>query len=957
LAETTGWLDERVEDWSKRGFDGPKMAAHLVGKSGNISEAVLHLEKKIERSEWLIKEVKKFPLAWPERSEILDSLCDPSTIELNERRWRELIHSRRPWHAIAEKFGFRWTREGRSQELGNWLDRLDRVDPSMIPQAGELLAALESAAFREEMEAIVSSLEGRQNRRVQALEETVFHLRDGRGWTLSALSGNLQERYAEVGRIQDLDSILMTIEEYADDVISMYDRGAAAELLQRAELAQKMEDEGRLTELLEQAELIASDFENRLIKIDEWLKDLDGRQLHLNAPRPPTPADLLILEAGVDGFEAAITRLNAAWLRLDGLLDLFPEESGGAAALQGQVDMVTIVEELVNTLQARRDENDSRARGRLQSWAKSGFEVEPFEVLLDQRPRVGWLAVEEHAERVKVCKQILSNIDLLDISYAGAEESAEWSDKLHAAGVDSDDVSSVKESLQKRMKRNGRHRAQLDKVRIGLSGSWPSGLSATSLSLSEYEAAVTALQVGEEIPGHIEQRLSSARKVRLLATARAELDLWRTGGWDITGLDKMYERTPTELWASITQIRNTMDDFDHLRERLSRLPLARSVELLDRVDTELRRPEMLQGLADSLPSLAAELAAFPENANENEFKLFEPTILKPVAKLHSVVPTLMPLKPKPEVVLELTKPAPEISVEPTRLEKPDGDSDYVESARSKWMDKMSGVDYKTADIDEDKLQTEQRGGAFFDFPGSTDVDDSVSSGPPDGGRLVWAGEPEKPPSRAFETVDILKSVKRPTLFVKDDDSASETEIGDELRELIPLPDKKEFEGDELEKLKSEREVTVNLDELNWDSVMLKIGGKVDLQPRDIRVQRLARLMMLLEPLESDSNSQLKIKGELIYRLEKTADGLEKWTKLRLANRNSATDGSLLKISARLASRLDDIPGPGIELPVKIDEENLPDNNDLKGIEVSVLSLETSTKIPYAGGKPELAVVS
>ena len=883
MAETTGWLDERVEDWSKRGFDGPKMAAHLVGKSGNISEAVLHLEKKIERSEWLIKEVKKFPLAWPERSEILDSLCDPSTIELNERRWRELIHSRRPWHAVAEKFGFRWTREGRSQELGNWLDRLDRVDPSMIPQAGGLLAALESAAFREEMEVIVSSLEGRQNRRVQALEETVFHLRDGRGWTLSALSGNLQERYAEVGRIQDLDSILMTIEEYADDVISMYDREAAAELLQRAELAQKMEDEGRLTELLEQAELIASDFENRLIKIDEWLKDLDARQLRLNAPRPPTPADLLILEAGVDGVEDAITRLNAAWLRLDGLLNLFPEESGGAAALQGQVDMVTVVEGLVDTLQARRDENDSRARGRLQSWAKSGFEVEPFEVLLDQRPRVGWLAVEEHAERVKVCKQILSNIDLLDISYAGTEESAEWSDKLHAAGVDSDDVSSVQESLQKRMKRNGRHRAQLDKVRIGLSGSWPSGLSATSLSLSEYEAAVTALQVGEEIPGQIERRLSSARKVRLLATARAELDLWRTGGWDITGLDKMYERTPTELWASITQIRDTMDDFDHLRERLSRLPLARSVELLDRVDTELRRPEMLQGLADSLPSLAAELAAFPKNANENEFKLFEPTILKPVAKLHSVVPTLMPSKPKPEVVFE--------------------------------------------------------------------------NGPPGGGRLVWAGEPKKPPSGEFETADILKSVKRPTLFVKDDVSTSETEIGDELGELIPLPDKKEFDGDELEKLESEREITVNLDELNWDSVMLKIGGKVDSQPRDLRVQRLARLMMLLEPLESDSNSQLKIKGELISRLDKTADGLEKWTKMRLANRNSATDGSLLKISARLASRLDDIPGPGIELPVKTDEENLPDKNDLKGIEVSVLSLETSTKIPYAGGKPELAVVS
>jgi hypothetical protein len=706
---------------------------------------------------------------------------------------------------------------------------------------------LENAVLREEMEAVVADLEGRQNRRVRVLEEMVYHLRDERGWSLSGLSGNLQERYAEVGRIQDLDSILLGVEEITSSAISMYDREAASALLQRAELARNMEDGGRLAELLEGAEGMASDYETRLQTVTDWLTDLDERQLHLNVSRPPTPGDLLVLESRVDEVADAVARLGAAWLRLDALLDLFPDEAGGAAALQGQVERVDDVEELVEILQARRDENDSRARGRLRGWAASGFDVEPFEVLLEQRPRVGWLAIEEHAERVGVCKQILSNIDLLDISYAGAEEAAGWSERLRAAGVNYDDVADVQEGLRKRLKRNGFHRLQLDEVRVKFADSWPARLSPGSLSLSEYEEAIKALQAGERVPGHFGEARSSARDSRLVEATRGEIDLWRTSGWDIRGLDKMFERAPTELWASLPAIRGAMDGFNHLRERLHRLPLRRSSKLLDMISSDLRRPERLLDISDSLPSLAAELAALAETADERDFPLFEPTLPEPFARLRPVkaLPTLIPRKVQPIKEEPRVEPHAPIKI--------------------------------------------------------------------------------GPPAQVTEVVAVEPISKMPP---------AEVEF-----EVPPKPEPVLESGD-----------------VRWDSLVLRIGGRLDAQPRDVRVQRLARLMMLLEPQESESESESEMKGKLTARLDKIAGELEKWTKLRLVHRNTSTDGSLLRLSARLASILYDIPGPGTELPIQDDEEHLPDGADLKGMEEAVSRLEDSTRVPYAGGKSALVAV-
>jgi hypothetical protein len=134
------------------------------------------------------------------------------------------------------------------------------------------------------------------------------------------------------------------------------------------------------------------------------------------------------------------------------------------------------------------------------------------------------------------------------------------------------------------------------------------------------------------------------------------------------------------------------------------------------------------------------------------------------------------------------------------------------------------------------------------------------------------------------------------------------------------------------------------DDSTWDKLRQKIGIPMNSSPRDVRVQRLARLCELLQPLNSEqSESEL----QLISRLDKVAEQLQQWTIQRLERRHCSLEGNLSDTSQRLAEKLDEIPGPGFNLPRNIDDAKLPSIGDIETISKQVERLEATAKLPLA----------
>ena len=95
------------------------------------------------------------------------------------------------------------------------------------------------------------------------------------------------------------------------------------------------------------------------------------------------------------------------------------------------------------------------------------------------------------------------------------------------------------------------------------------------------------------------------------------------------------------------------------------------------------------------------------------------------------------------------------------------------------------------------------------------------------------------------------------------------------------------------------------------------------RPRDLRIQRLLRLMPLIES-KFDIDEQMN----LVKELEPLLDNIEKWVRVRSEHRRCWDDsGGIIQKIDRLQEVLDEVPGPGIQLPIGFDKKPLPSTTD------------------------------
>ena len=112
--------------------------------------------------------------------------------------------------------------------------------------------------------------------------------------------------------------------------------------------------------------------------------------------------------------------------------------------------------------------------------------------------------------------------------------------------------------------------------------------------------------------------------------------------------------------------------------------------------------------------------------------------------------------------------------------------------------------------------------------------------------------------------------------------------------------------------------------------------------RDLRVQRLLRLIPLIES-KYDHNEG----ANLVKELESLLDNIDQWIRVRSEHRNCwNSEGGLVQRMDRLFDVLDDVPGPGIQLPIGFDSEKLPKTTEDIVAEIGILAEQ---KIHVAGG--------
>ena len=131
-----------------------------------------------------------------------------------------------------------------------------------------------------------------------------------------------------------------------------------------------------------------------------------------------------------------------------------------------------------------------------------------------------------------------------------------------------------------------------------------------------------------------------------------------------------------------------------------------------------------------------------------------------------------------------------------------------------------------------------------------------------------------------------------------------------------------------------------------DYIRKSIAPHVGIEPRDMRIDRMLRIVLRLMP-KGEPKDKRRI--TMLDQITSVLPKYKKWMKARLEARHSSAKGNFLEDAKRLGIALDRIPGPGFPVPLTSDDKSLPNSADLDGLSDEIMILVNSMSIPSASG--------
>ena len=207
--------------------------------------------------------------------------------------------------------------------------------------------------------------------------------------------------------------------------------------------------------------------------------------------------------------------------------------------------------------------------------------------------------------------------------------------------------------------------------------------------------------------------------------------------------------------------------------------------------------------------------------------------------------------------------------------------------------------------------------------------------------------PESPKLVSKEEVKVKPQQKTVEIKPQDEPIQKPVEIKQPIPEAQPNPRLLTSFQTILERLALSQGMVFNAQgTLDTKHLRRTLAEHVGIEPRDVRVDRMIRLLLRLLPSDDSSNDQRAV---LIDKIGEAVPKYQQWIRMRLEARHSGATGNFLEDSIQLGAALERTPGPGVKVPLSADTTPLPDSSNLEDLEKSVHRLVEALDLNTAGG--------
>ena len=133
---------------------------------------------------------------------------------------------------------------------------------------------------------------------------------------------------------------------------------------------------------------------------------------------------------------------------------------------------------------------------------------------------------------------------------------------------------------------------------------------------------------------------------------------------------------------------------------------------------------------------------------------------------------------------------------------------------------------------------------------------------------------------------------------------------------------------------------------DFGAIRRSLASFVGHEPRDIRVDRMLRLVLRLLPQNDSSDVE---RSKIIDMIADVLPRYKQWVRMRLESRHLGSSGDFFEDAIQLGNALNRTPGPGVRVPLNADELPLPKPSNLAELNLQTQRLIQSMNLPAAGG--------
>ena len=915
-----------LHEWEEMGFD--------VSFIENDSPSDLNSLQPIIRSALNLRRRLVSFQGKAEITTMLQKLRNPMITNEIQTRFLDWASVHAPWEPGFFRSYAIWA-ESEETEAQYWelISRSAGLDESSWTSLDLLLPLLQNPKNHNRIQQELEQLHQDEQRQRRLLDKAISQLHEN-GFFIQFESIKLIDQFNQIERMQEYSNQINLLQLEIQSSILPFDPVLSDTFSQRVnELISSPSDD--IKTLQNNVRTIAEHLQARLGEMNALLRQWhsDGfsyeNRLHIS------PEELLEWEHILPELEQQYHRHAGAYERWQEITQLWDHHDKSIEAIAGKIEHTDAFLDKVEALEQQWTEKELQGASLIERWEHFGFEMDVWRYKITQDPRQGFAELNLQLPLYERANALLESMLQLDTSLGGEDEVERRSVILRTMDLESEVLDEMELWINKQTLRNTRHRRMLQSEWDQAVRQGKVDANQTFSDLHSFEAALRSVELQSQT------LLSTSVSTHALERAKAELFRLESRGWNISELLQLHEQRPDAFFGQFSKVIETMSRIQSIQRRIAGLDWSRDVQRANEISVQVRDPLALVKLEQQIPALIRHLSERPVEDSDFTYTVWLPE-QRPV------------LLPKEQTILRMR---PEkIQPESTLEEAHEAMLDAMETEVSETEEKS---EVAPAPIPQRESELQIRDDDIIREDGLTDYefweDENRSA-------TRWSGWRKKQ-----EALELERQEEKEV----EEENSTQPIVPEATKEdprIIPNPLPDRINSSPIIKPQTTNETISNVDLSSYESLLRQLNlnkeadtlvGSKDVstvrralasfvgdEPRDVRVDRMLRLVLRLLP-QNDSNNAQRIR-----MVESIGDALPKykqWVRMRLEARHMGASGDFFDDANRLGIALERTPGPGVRVPLEADELPLPEVTNIDELGQQAKRLVQSMNPPSAGG--------